>query len=477
MIRLRHKLFIHALRLTDQLILALSLLITVSIAKGVYSLPQFYIVFQREYRLVEAVGLIGLIAAWSFIFNRFMHYDTGSFISFGAQTYKLAKACTTAAFALLLAGVVFEFETLTVASIALFWVFSLGLSCIFRFFGRLSLILTKHHKENLRHILIIGTGERTISFAKKLEANPELGCMIIGFVLDKEDNIPDNFDRSQVIGNTDDLANILQVHTIDEIIIGSIFQQDIDSVFKLIEMGHDLGIVVRLIPKPKYASILKNFRIESYEGEQLVTLFREQLVFQLFAKRLIDIGISVTALTLLLPLLIVVSIAIKLTSEGPLFFAQERVGMNKRRFILYKFRSMVVDAEMLKEDLKDKNEADGPVFKIEKDPRVTKIGRIIRKTSIDELPQLWNVLKGDMSLVGPRPPLPTEVDQYEWLFRKRLSIKPGITCLWQVSGRSKLSFEEWMKLDKQYVENWSIWFDLKILLKTIPTVIFCKGAS
>ena len=172
-----------------------------------------------------------------------------------------------------------------------------------------------------------------------------------------------------------------------------------------------------------------------------------------------------------------VAILVKVTSPGPVFFVQERVGMNKRRFPLYKFRSMVVDAESRKKDLAHLNERDGPVFKIEDDPRITGIGKFIRKTSIDELPQLLNVLKGEMSLVGPRPPTPDEVEQYEWLFRRRLSVKPGVTCFWQVSGRKDVSFKQWMEMDQEYIENWSVWLDFKILWSTIPVVLLGRGSS
>ena len=175
--------------------------------------------------------------------------------------------------------------------------------------------------------------------------------------------------------------------------------------------------------------------------------------------------------------MIVVAVLIKLTSPGPVFFVQNRVGMNQRQFKLYKFRSMVANAEERKSDLLHLNERDGPAFKIENDPRITRIGRFIRKTSIDELPQLFNVLSGEMSLVGPRPPLPEEVKKYEWLFRKRLSVKPGVTCIWQISGRNNVSFDRWMKMDHEYIENWSLWLDLQILLKTIPAVLFSRGAS
>ena len=209
----------------------------------------------------------------------------------------------------------------------------------------------------------------------------------------------------------------------------------------------------------------------------MITLFRERLLMQLLLKRLVDASLSLIVLVLLSPLFLLVALLIKLTSPGPVFFVQNRVGMNQRKFRLYKFRSMVVDAEAKMAELAHLNERDGPAFKIENDPRITRIGRFLRKTSIDELPQLLNVLSGEMSLVGPRPPLPDEVKKYEWLFRKRLSVKPGITCIWQISGRNHVSFDRWMEMDHEYVENWSLWLDLKILFKTVPAVLLSRGAS
>jgi exopolysaccharide biosynthesis polyprenyl glycosylphosphotransferase len=198
---------------------------------------------------------------------------------------------------------------------------------------------------------------------------------------------------------------------------------------------------------------------------------------QLLLKRIMDIILSLVGLIVLSPLLVIVALVVRFTSPGPVLFAQERVGMNKRLFKLYKFRSMYMDAEKRRRELEHLNEMDGPVFKMKNDPRVTPIGRFIRKTSIDELPQLLNVLRGQMSLVGPRPPLLAEVDRYEWLYRRRLSIKPGITCLWQISGRNEISFKQWMEMDKAYIDNWSLWLDIKILAKTIPAVLFSRGAS
>jgi exopolysaccharide biosynthesis polyprenyl glycosylphosphotransferase len=194
-------------------------------------------------------------------------------------------------------------------------------------------------------------------------------------------------------------------------------------------------------------------------------------------KRSFDIAASGLGLLAISPILIASAIAIKLDSRGPVFFKQARHGRGGREFRIVKFRSMVVDAEARRRELEHLNEMNGPVFKIKSDPRVTRVGRFIRATSIDELPQLFNVILGHMSLVGPRPPLPTEVAEYEPWQRRRLSVRPGITGPWQVSGRNDVDFEQWMKLDLGYIDNWSIWLDLEILLRTVPAVVMRAGAS
>ena len=193
-------------------------------------------------------------------------------------------------------------------------------------------------------------------------------------------------------------------------------------------------------------------------------------------KRTIDIIGAGLGLILLSPIIAIVACAVKVTSKGPIFFSQKRVGKNGELFEMYKFRSMVVNAEELKENLEEQNEMSGPMFKIKDDPRITKVGKFIRKTSIDELPQLWNILKGDMSLVGPRPSLPKEVEQFDnWMF-KRLSVRPGLTCYWQVSGRNNIDFEDWMKLDVKYVEERNFWIDIKLIFKTVFVLFGDKNA-
>lgn len=214
------------------------------------------------------------------------------------------------------------------------------------------------------------------------------------------------------------------------------------------------------------------------EEKQLEVERESSMEFSLYEviKRLIDVVCSFLGVLVLSPLFIIIAIIIKTTSKGPVFFSQKRVGKNGKEFEMYKFRSMVVNAEELKEKLAAQNEMSGPMFKMKDDPRVTKVGKFIRKTSIDELPQLWNVLKGDMSLVGPRPSLPKEVAQFEeWMYR-RLEVKPGLTCYWQVSGRNNIDFEDWMKLDIKYVDERSTWIDIKLIFKTVGVLFGDKNA-
>ena len=215
------------------------------------------------------------------------------------------------------------------------------------------------------------------------------------------------------------------------------------------------------------------------EERQLGIESRTSIEFSIYEaiKRLIDVVFSFIGVLALSPLFIIIAIIIKTTSKGPVLFSQKRVGKNGKEFEMYKFRSMVVNAEELKEKLVAQNEMSGPMFKMKNDPRVTKVGKFIRKTSLDELPQLWNILKGDMSLVGPRPSLPKEVAQFEDWMHKRLWVKPGLTCYWQVSGRNNIDFEDWMKLDCKYVDERNLWIDIKLIFKTVGVLFGDKNAA
>ncbi|GAA0109159.1 sugar transferase [Clostridium tertium] len=212
------------------------------------------------------------------------------------------------------------------------------------------------------------------------------------------------------------------------------------------------------------------------EEQEIIQVERQKNILYEVSKRTLDFMGSFLGLVILSPILLIVAILIKLESKGPAIFSQSRIGLNGKEFKMYKFRSMVQNAEELKEKLAKKNEMSGPMFKMKNDPRVTKVGKFIRKTSIDELPQLLNVLKGDMTLVGPRPSLPREVEKFESWMLKRLEVKPGLTCYWQVSGRNNIDFYEWMKLDLKYVDERDFWLDIKLIFKTVGVLFGDKNA-
>ena len=253
-----------------------------------------------------------------------------------------------------------------------------------------------------------------------------------------------------------------------------------ESIHPLSERGRSTITLDRL-PELTGTTLSGNTTQDGYPIERFADNFHDPLfpvktVSYAAAKRVFDVVMSCALLLLMLPIMLITAIAVKLTSRGPVFFKQVRVGEGGRYFWCYKFRSMCTDAESKKDQLMHLNEASGPVFKIKNDPRVTRVGGFIRKLSIDELPQFFNVLKGEMSIVGPRPPVPREVEEYTAFERGRLAVKPGITCLWQVSGRSNISFERWVQLDLDYIETMSFSNDVRILLRTVPAVLKGSGA-
>lgn len=330
---------------------------------------------------------------------------------------------------------------------------------------------------NIRNILIVGTGKRAQRFANLINKHNEWGINIIGLVDEDTTKINNIICEHRVIGSFKDVPDITKNNIVDEVmfIVPRSWLSKIEELMYRCEIeGLKVSVALDLfelkLSKAKY-SYLDDFPILTFESTP------DQLI-RLLIKRLFDILISGIALIILSPIFIVASVIVKTSSKGNVFFKQQRCSLNGRKFILYKFRTMVQDAEAKLNDLLIYNEMDGPVFKMKDDPRITKAGRFLRKLSIDELPQLWNVFKGDMSLVGPRPSIPSEVDKYKPWQRRRLSMRPGITCLWQAYGRNKITdFNEWMKLDLEYIDSWSLWLDYKILLKTIPVVLFGIGAK
>lgn len=280
-----------------------------------------------------------------------------------------------------------------------------------------------------------------------------------------------------ILGAVSQLDAMLKQHVVGEVYVAGNYGSHHAEMQQAIRTCERFGVPFALPAGGFRFGRAKPANVKSMDDGYVHYLCVLHKPVQLALKRALDIMASGTALALLSPLLVGVAVAIKLTSRGPILFRQERVGMYGRRFHMLKFRSMVVNAEELKAKLAAQNEQQGPVFKMKRDPRVTAVGRFIRKFSIDELPQLINVLRGEMAVVGPRPPIPREVEQYEAWQRRRLSVRPGLTCVWQVSGRNEISFEDWMYLDMQYIDHWSLAQDFSLILKTVPIVLTGKGAS
>lgn len=332
------------------------------------------------------------------------------------------------------------------------------------------------HGKYLFKVLIIGSGERALSLSRALTDKSEGSIDIVGYLDVEPELIGKSVYNGHVIGTVADIDSILKNNVIDEVIVAipRTMLADVDEIAHACE---DEGVKFRFMADI-FNLAATRISLTKLAGVPLLTLEPVALdESKLLIKRIMDLSLTLIALPFSLPILAIIAICIKLDDGGPVIFIQERVGLKKRIFPMLKFRSMHVNAESMLKDIEHLNEADGPNFKISNDPRLTRVGRFLRRTSLDELPQLLNVLYGNMSLVGPRPMSIRDVKLFnKGIQRKRFSVKPGITCIWQISGRSNLSFNKWLELDLQYIDNWSLSLDLVLLLKTIPVVLFRNGA-
>jgi exopolysaccharide biosynthesis polyprenyl glycosylphosphotransferase len=324
----------------------------------------------------------------------------------------------------------------------------------------------------VRRVVIVGTDSEAIGLVHATQRLPELGYQVVGFVG------PDDIGTRggcAVLGGFDDIQAVLETSGAGGVMV-SLASVEPDLVNRLTRQLTDAGYHVALSSGLRDIDIVR-FRAQDIGGHTLI--YVEQTMrdgWRAIAKRVFDVALSVVALVLASPILCVAALAIRLESKGPVLFAQERVGRDGKRFRILKLRTMVPDADALKDGLADRNEADGPMFKIADDPRITRVGAILRKLSLDEIPQFFNVLRGEMSIVGPRPALPSEVEQWTDDVHDRLRVLPGITGMWQVSGRSDTSFAEYKRLDLYYVDNWSLAHDLRIVARTFSVVLARRGA-
>ena len=329
---------------------------------------------------------------------------------------------------------------------------------------------------NLHQVLIVGTDEKAVRVSELMADQSQWGFEVSGF-LTLSNSHEQRGECTPVLGELRDLGEILHNSHIDWVIF-AVGSDEIDLVRSGIRECEEVGVAASYLMGNMFPLEMARMHLDTFDGTTFLTFTTTSSYgWSLLYKGILDrVGASL-AILVLSPLMLMVATLIKLSSKGPVFFNQERCGLNGRRFMLYKFRTMQEGAEKMLDDVKATSGNESRVvFKLKDDPRVTRVGRVLRRFSLDELPQLLNVLKGEMSLVGPRPPIASEVEKYERWQRRRLSMKPGLTCIWQVSGRNEVDFEKWMSLDLQYIDNWSLTLDAKILLKTVPAVLSGKGA-
>ena len=446
-----------------------TLLLSFSLTYSLLTLLSSHVPFPFDgaiyYRTYAILLLAGVVALFVFAEYPTRRMTTSWYEMKLALRINLILVVTFAVFSFLV-----KLESFSRLFIGTYFFVNMLLAVGSRLFIRLVLGIRRKAGWDVKTRLIVGCGEAAINYSTRVEQQPHVGIRILGYVADRRETI-----CMPYLGEVEDLRAVLGRNQVDGVVIALPMT---DSRIEVVLDECDLhGTPVELM-LDNLSTKLVHSRIVSGMGLPRITLSRashspEALVL----KRLTDVILSGTALFLLSPLFLILSLGIKLDDGGPVMFSQTRVGQFGKPFQIHKFRSMRVDAERIREQLLHLNEMSGPVFKISDDPRVTRIGRWLRKLSLDELPQLYDVFVGNMSLVGPRPPLPTEVEQYDVQHRRRLSVKPGMTCLWQISGRNEIDFQHWMELDLAYIDNWSLGEDLRILMRTIPAVLKGRGAS
>ncbi len=433
--------------------------------------------FSLSIKITNFFVLLSMLVTWHVLFKSFHLYRSRRLESGHGEVKDILKATTLGTSLFMLIGLVFSIEIFTPSFALTFWLISTCVTIAFRCVRRYLVGKRRSRGRNSHIILIVGTNQKAYEFAQKIKTKKELGYHIIGFV---DNTIHENKDLT-LLGTLADFPSIIRKKVVDEVIIFLPVKSYYNEIQQIVREAERQGILVRY-------SITEIFTIEKrqpylvyFEGFAFLASSGYSGDWTYISKRAFDIFMATVLIIIAAPLMLFSAIIIKCTSPGPVFFVQDRVGYNKRSFRFCKFRTMKIGSEKLQAELSDLNVMDGPVFKINDDPRITKTGKWLRKWCIDETPQLFNVLIGNMSMVGPRPldiidfnKFSYEFDQ-NWLLR-RFGVFPGITGSWQVvDNRNRVLFEDWMKMDMEYIDNWTFFGDLKIMLKTILVVI--KGNS
>jgi exopolysaccharide biosynthesis polyprenyl glycosylphosphotransferase len=476
---IRRRFLINSLKVFDLVLVALSFSMATLLAAywdNRVSIAEFLSI---RVKLSNCMIFVAFLLVWHFLLRSYGLYESKRIPTRETDILDAMKAIALSTGCLAAGAVLFHISLVTPRFLVLFWSSGTVLVAVSRVVLRETLDQILQRGRNLRYVLIVGTNSRALDFARKIKAEPERGYRVLGFVDDgwvmKEESETKEF---LLVCRTDELPEFLRRNVVDEMAMYLPLRSFYERASQIANLCEQNGIPMRfdgdIFSLKRARSRAEEFGGQSYATAS--TTVREWWPWTI--KRTLDILFSIILLVFFSPVFALAALLILLESDGPVLYLQERVGLNKRRFRMYKFRTMVRNAEKMMERLEALNEVSGPVFKIKNDPRITRFGKLLRRASVDELPQLLNVLKGEMSLVGPRP-LP--VRDYEgfnedWQ-RRRFSVRPGITCLWQIAGRSSIPFEQWMRLDLQYVDEWSLWLDFKILARTIPAVVKGVGAT
>lgn len=467
------------LKLSDLALLLVSLGLTIVYRYSPAQNPSFVIDYLSE-RVKVTNAILGflLILAWYTAFATQRLYVSHRLSRLSDELKEIGRAVLISAAVLLVAASLGHWPTINALTVTMFTVLSFALIGGMRFGLRLNLRRLRERGHNVKSLLIVGGGMRGRRFAAQVERRHDLGYKLLGYIDSDPAFAYDEMAGAPWLGKVEDLPRLLANEVIDEVAIALPIKSQYAQIESVVSLLEEQGITAHLL-SDFFPQKLARSQPADFDGFPLVSLHSvPPFSWRTEAKRLFDLVVAIVLLLICAPLFALVAIAIKLDSAGPVFFIQDRFGFNKRRFRMIKFRTMRADAEARMEEIEHLNEKTGPIFKMRNDPRVTRVGRWLRKASIDELPQLANVLLGDMSIVGPRPLSVRDALRMEAAWQKRrFSVKPGLTCLWQVSGRSNLSFEQWMQLDLDYIDRWSLALDVSILIRTIPAIVMARGAS
>lgn len=467
------------LKACDQSLLLASLGVAIVYRYSPAQNPTFVIDYLSA-RVKVANAVLGLLVvlSWYGAFSAQGLYVSHRLSTITEELKEIGRAVLFSAGALLIAAQLGRWPTINAATVGIFAINAFSVVAIARLGLRLNLRRLRARGHNVKTLLVVGGGARGQRFAAQLKRRYDLGYKLIGYVDSDPVYSGEEMAGAQCLGSIDDLPRIIADEVVDEVAIALPIKSHYSQIESIVGLLEEQGITTHLL-SDLFPQKLARSNPTDFDGFPIVTLdSAPSFSWRTEAKRLIDLAGAIGLLLLTWPVFVIAAIAIKLDSAGPVFFIQERVGLSKRRFRMIKFRTMSADAEVRMKDIEHLNEKSGPIFKIRNDPRITRVGKWLRKTSVDELPQLFNVLLGDMSIVGPRPLSVRDATQMQQAWQKRrFSVKPGLTCLWQVSGRSNLSFEQWMELDLEYIDHWSLGLDASILLRTIPAILLARGAA